>query len=279
MKNLKIIGIVFLILSITSCSDDDSINNSPQTQQEIENLVQSNNFIITNFIDSGNDETGHFNCYSFTFNTNGTLMASNGINNYSGNWSITNSNSSNDSSSDLDFNISFALTNEFEDLNDDWDIVSYNSNSIVLIDVSGGNGGTDNLTFQIGNPAINCTSQIQNTVSTNVQDGTWKITSFIDSGIDETNNFTGYNFSFNSSGNVNATNGTNSYDGIWSVTDSNSSNDNLGDLDFNINFNLTNDFQDLNDDWDFVSQTSTKIELKDISGGNGDIDYLTFEKN
>jgi len=76
-----------------------------------------------------------------------------------------------------------------------------------------------------------------------------------------------------------ASNGTNNYTGTWSITDSNSSDDSQDDLDFNINFNLTNDFEDLNDDWDFVSQSETKIELIDISGGNGGTDYLTLEKN
>jgi hypothetical protein len=42
---------------------------------------------------------------------------------------------------------------------------------------------------------------------------------------------------------------------------------------------LTNDFEDLNDDWDIISHSPTKIELKDVSGGNGGTDYLTFENN
>lgn len=122
-------------------------------------------------------------------------------------------------------------------------------------------------------------SSTQNEIQSNVESGTWRITSFIDSGTDETNHFTGYNFTFNNSGVLNANNGTNNYDGTWSITDSNSNDDSQDDLDFNINFNLTNDFEDLNDDWDFISQTSSKIELIDISGGNGGTDYLTFEKN
>ncbi|WP_397298932.1 hypothetical protein [Nonlabens ulvanivorans] len=122
-------------------------------------------------------------------------------------------------------------------------------------------------------------NNIQTNVQTNVQSGTWQITKFIDSGTDETDDFQGYNFTFNSSGVLNANNGTNNYDGTWSITDSNSNDDSQDDLDFNINFNLTNDFEDLNDDWDFISQSPTKIELIDISGGNGGIDYLTFEKN
>lgn len=119
----------------------------------------------------------------------------------------------------------------------------------------------------------------QSQVQTNVQSGTWRITKFVDSGTDETNDFAGYNFTFNSSGVLNASNGTNNYDGSWSITDSNSNDDSQNDLDFNIHFNLTNDFEDLNDDWDLISQSATKIELIDVSGGNGGTDYLTFEKN
>jgi hypothetical protein len=126
-----------------------------------------------------------------------------------------------------------------------------------------------------GSPSPNTQTQVQ----TNVQAGTWRITKFIDFGDDETSNFTGYNFTFNSSGVLNATNGVNNYNGSWSITDSNSDDDSQDDLDFNINFSLTNDFEDLNDDWDFTSQSSTKIELIDISGGGGGTDYLTFEKN
>lgn len=116
-------------------------------------------------------------------------------------------------------------------------------------------------------------------IQSDVTSGTWRITSYIDSGVDETNHFAGYVFTFNSNGTLNANNGTNDYNGTWSITDSSSDDDSQDDLDFNINFNLTNDFEDLNDDWDFVSHSSTKIVLIDISGGSGEIDNLTFEKN
>ena len=125
----------------------------------------------------------------------------------------------------------------------------------------------------------NSINNIQLSVQNNVQKGTWRITKFIDSGKDETSNFTGFSFTFNNSGTVIAGNGTNTYNGIWSITNSTSNDDSQDDLDFNINFNLTNTFEDLNDDWDFISQSTTKIELIDVSGGNGGTDYLTFEKN
>lgn len=121
--------------------------------------------------------------------------------------------------------------------------------------------------------------QVMKELQSNVQSGTWQITKFIDSGTDETNHFTGFIFTFSSTGSLAASNGVNNYTGTWSITDSNSSDDSPDDLDFNIFFNLTNDFEDLNDDWDILTRSSTKIELIDISGGNGGTDYLTFEKN
>ena len=119
------------------------------------------------------------------------------------------------------------------------------------------------------------------------ESGTWRITSFIDSGQDETSDFTGYSFSFNADGLLLATKGNETITGSWSVSDdsSNSSSDDDGnstdDDDFNIFFAVSEDskFEDLNDDWDFISVSSSKIELIDISGGNGGTDYLTFEKN
>lgn len=120
---------------------------------------------------------------------------------------------------------------------------------------------------------------IQDQIEKNVQSGTWKITYFMDSGVNETSNFSGFTFTFGANGVLTATSSSVSYTGTWSISDSNSNDDSQNDLDFNIYFNLTNDFEDLNDDWDIQSQTSSKIELIDVSGGKGGTDYLTFEKN
>ncbi len=120
---------------------------------------------------------------------------------------------------------------------------------------------------------------IQNQVQTNAQSGNWRITKFVDSGTDETSNFAGYIFKFNTNGVINVSSGSNGYDGAWNISDSNSNDDTQDDLHFNINFSITNDFDDLSDDWNFVSQSPSKIELIDVSGGNGGTDYLTFEKN
>ncbi len=119
---------------------------------------------------------------------------------------------------------------------------------------------------------------IKSQIESNIQQGTWQITKFIDSGSDETSHFNGYTFTFASSGVLQAINGATSYEGTWSISDSNSNDDSQDDLDFNIYFDLTNDFEDLNDDWEIITQSATKIELIDISGGGGGTDYLTFKK-
>ncbi|MFI0426343.1 MAG: hypothetical protein ACH34V_05250 [Flavobacterium sp.] len=114
-----------------------------------------------------------------------------------------------------------------------------------------------------------------------VTSGTWRITFYEDSGVNETYHFTGYNFTFGSANVLTATNGTNTYTGSWSVTNDDSNDDSpSNDLDFNILFSSPANFADeLSDDWDILSRTDTKIELVDVSGGNGGTDYLTLEKN
>ncbi len=153
MKNNVITGLIVLFsisLMSSGCSkDDDSVNNTDVSQ--LVDIAQSGTWRISSYIDSGQDETSDFAGFNFTFNTNGNLSAINGDIEVNGTWSITNdSNSSDDDSNsgdDTDFNIFFASPPNFQDLTDDWDIVSMSNTQIVLIDVSGGNGGTDNLVF------------------------------------------------------------------------------------------------------------------------------------
>ena len=139
-----------LMISFTmliSCStSDDSSDNSNDTQTVV-STAQSGNWVITYYYDTDQDETSNFSGYTFTFGSNGVLTATNGGTTVTGTWSVTNSNSSDDSPNDLHFNIFFSSPANFADLSDDWEIISVTSTKIRLTDVSGGNGGTDFLTF------------------------------------------------------------------------------------------------------------------------------------
>lgn len=152
MKKLIFIPALFCLfmLNVASmCSSDD--DSSPTDPTPIINTATQGTWRITSYVDSGNDETSDFVNYNFTFGASNVLTATNGTNTYTGVWSVTNDGSDDDSSDDLDFNIAFSSPASFTDLTDDWDIVSYNSNTISLIDISGGNGGTDTLVFTKNN--------------------------------------------------------------------------------------------------------------------------------
>lgn len=134
MKNLLSISILVLVMAASSCKKDD--NSSPS----IDNTIQEGKWKITFYIDSGKDESDHYNNYEFQFNSDGTITAVKTGSSVNGTWS----NGNDDSQQKLV--LSFT-TPPFDELNDDWHILEQNSSLIKLEDVSGGNGGTDYLTF------------------------------------------------------------------------------------------------------------------------------------
>ncbi|HNP68017.1 MAG TPA: hypothetical protein PKH16_08950 [Aequorivita sp.] len=153
MKIITKIILAFFIytgLAMSCDKDDDNTQQLETTAQQTQNTAQSGSWKITYFFDSDQNETNHFNGFTFTFNENGSLVGVNGSTTITGTWSVTDSNSSDDDggSSDVDFNIFFASPPDFEELSDDWDIISVTNSKIELTDVSGGNGGTDFLTFE-----------------------------------------------------------------------------------------------------------------------------------
>jgi hypothetical protein len=130
MKKLKLISILSLVfvLNVASmCSDNDDSNSTADPTPVI-NTVSQGTWRITFYEDSGVNETTNYSNYIFTFGANGVLTAAN-TNTYTGSWSVTTDNSTDDSpSNDLDFNILFTAPSPaifVDDLSDDWDIISY----------------------------------------------------------------------------------------------------------------------------------------------------------
>jgi hypothetical protein len=105
-----------------------------------------------------------------------------------------------------------------------------------------------------------------------INQGNWRITLYNDSGTDELYHFTGYTFTF-SNGTITAVRNTTTVTGTYSTLFDDSKNK------FLLNFGSTVPFDELNDDWHIIEETSTKIRLQDVSGGSGGTDLLTFEKN
>jgi hypothetical protein len=150
MKKLILIPALFCLfmLNVASmCSSDDDNNNNTDPTPVI-NAVTQGTWHVTSFVDSGDNDTSHFTGYNFTFGPSNTLTATNGVNTYTGTWSITSDDDDDDNpGGDLDFNIGFATPADFAELAEDWNIVTYSSTTIALVHVSGGGGGTDALVF------------------------------------------------------------------------------------------------------------------------------------
>jgi hypothetical protein len=119
---------------------------------------------------------------------------------------------------------------------------------------------------------ISCKKHDSAQAARNLEKGTWKITFYEDKGNNETVHFNGYSLDFSSSGKVTATAGSVSYSGTWAT----GLDDNENKL--FLDFGAPAPVNELNNDWHIKHQSSTKIELDDISGGNGGTEYLTLEK-
>lgn len=159
MKLLPLLGCILMLTTASTCHNDDDdapivVNPTNNNATAVANTAQQGTWRITYFYDTDHEDTAHFTNYTFTFAQNGVLTAANGTNTYTGSWSVTNDHdgddddSGNHSSNDVDFNVFFSSPNDFAELSEDWDIVTYNANRIELIHVSGGNGGTDHLVFE-----------------------------------------------------------------------------------------------------------------------------------
>jgi hypothetical protein len=121
------------------------------------------------------------------------------------------------------------------------------------------------------NPAPN--NDTSNEVTTTVSAGTWRVTYYWDTDHEETINYAGYTFTFGAGKVLTAANGLFSLTGSWYSIFENPK------VKLVLNFASPAIFVEISDDWEVIERTNTKIKLKDVSGGNGGTDYLTFEKN
>ena len=124
--------------------------------------------------------------------------------------------------------------------------------------------------------ATSCKKQTINQIEDSIIEGEWKITLFQEDGNNETSDYTDYRFKFDTDGTVTVQPGmlTVTYFGTWK-TEKDSDH-----VDFILYFAtpVPANLEDLSDDWEVLSESKTKLELEDVSGGDGSIDKLTFEK-
>jgi len=114
-----------------------------------------------------------------------------------------------------------------------------------------------------------------------VNDGTWRITQFIDDDENETSDYNGAIFTFNSDGTIDVEMGMDMFSGTWSIEldDDDDDLDDLDELEFDISFSNSNNFDDLSDDWYVIEYSNNRIRLsEDDDDDDDDDDLLTFER-
>ncbi|CAM3376541.1 hypothetical protein [Aequorivita lipolytica] len=143
---MKRVLIVLAIVIFASCSsDDDSGDVNTNEFENIKTTLPQGEWEVSKLIDGQTDHTASFESFVFTFKEDGTVRAQNDLFTENGTWAYDNSSSSSDSSEELI--LQFSEMTPFDEINDDWDIVSVSNSKIELSDVSGGNGDVELLTF------------------------------------------------------------------------------------------------------------------------------------
>ncbi len=243
-------------------SDCDTNNNSIDDAALITALT-SGDWYVTYFFDD-TDETVDFADYTFNFSSDNTATATDMGGTTNGSWSTGSGDET-----DLELNLNFGPNIPLDELAEDWDVLEVTNDIIRLKDVSGGDGTEDFLTFERTpfDGGVDDSSLV-----TALTTGDWYVTYFFDD-TDETVDFADYTFNFSSDNTATATDMSGTTNGSWSTGSGDET-----DLELNLNFGANIPLDELAEDWDVLEVTNDIIILKDVSGGDGTEDFLTFER-
>lgn len=249
--------------AINDCDEDDDNDHDEDDvdDSELVEVLLQNKWMITYYFDD-KDETSDFDQYAFKFYENGIVKAVKGDHVSEGTWS------SNGDDGELELELDFGDDMILGEISDEWDVIEFAMEIIKLKDVSGGDGSEEYLTFEkyeyMGDP--------QEDLKEILIKGEWLVANYNDSGEDNTSVYNDYRFNFSTGSKVKVTKGEIVIEGSWSV----SMDDEIVKITFDFESNQP--LNEFNDEWDVVSTEENRIELKDISGGDGSTDILIFER-
>ena len=118
--------LVSVLNQAPECDEEDIIDFEEQFENEINDLLLSNTWSATAYMEGNTDKTSLFSGYTLHFNEDNTLLAS-GTEDFSGNWEVELLDTSRSLSIEFDTdNESFLL------LNENWNLNSYEETQISL---------------------------------------------------------------------------------------------------------------------------------------------------
>ena len=96
MKTFLILPVLAILLA--SCSNSDTTSDPVADLSTKTNMVVQSDWVVTQYTDSGKDETTDYSGYKFKFNTDGTFVAVSSAATFNGTWNLApGSNSPDDS--------------------------------------------------------------------------------------------------------------------------------------------------------------------------------------
>lgn len=239
--------------------DDDDCDNCT-TNQFADILVGCDDWMVDKLERNDSDLEDQYVGYLFNFASDGTLTAKSISSSFAGTWE------SNGTGNNITVTISIPNLPDFNDNRNLHEIQQGTGETKVDFRL-----GDDRLRFESncnGNGGVDDANLVQA-----LTNGDWYITYFFDD-TDETSDFAGYVFKFATNGSATAMNSSGVTNGSWLTSSGDET-----DLELNLNFGITMPLDEIAEDWDVLEVTADIIRLKDVSGGDGSVDFLTFERS
>ena len=125
MKTLLLLPALAIVFD--SCSKSDTTSDPAADLSTKTSMVAQSEWNVTQYIDSGKDETSDYSGYTFNFKTDGTLIAASSTQTFTGTWILAsgsaNSDDSGDNATDDKYNkltISITGNKEMDHLSHKW---------------------------------------------------------------------------------------------------------------------------------------------------------------
>ncbi len=240
--------------------DDNDFDEDDVDDSEFIEILTEGVWEISYFFDK-EDNTSGFEGYIFKFFHEGLVLVNNGSNTTSGEW---------DSSGDgglIQVKFDFNSNDPFNSIDQEWDVVEFDADSIQLRDDDDQDGSSELLTLQRaeGGESIFTVREV-------IVAGTWEVASFVSDESDQTSEYRGYVFYFSVDGTLVVTNDANQSNGTWS--ESFDGDKHILSFDFGSEAPL----YEFNDDWKVIQFSELVVQLGDTNDSPQSEDSLVFKK-
>ncbi|MEO1052453.1 MAG: hypothetical protein AAFX87_17610 [Bacteroidota bacterium] len=248
--------------AIDDCDEDDDndYDDDDVDDTELVETLLDGVWSVSDFTQNNVNSTSDFDGYKFDFEEDETLIASNDDKDVEGEWETDGDDGV------LELEIEFEDSDLLEKLNEDWEVVEFDENLIRLKYED--DDDDDELTILVLERVAD--DEDNQTITEIIVDGTWVVAKLESDSENKTADFNGFNITFDVEGEMTASNGNDTIDGAWEeyLDD--------GERVLELEFESSELFEILNDDWELVKLESGRIEL---TIEDDEIYTLVLEKN